>query len=221
MTQQQVGSFLFDPDERNGQQRFTFKGNELDMHGQPRGDRPTIGAIQNPLPGARAYYLAPDGSDAPDRGTRQAPWATAEYAVARLRPGDVLVLLPGTYRQPLVVRRSGTPQDFLHIVAENPPYETPAKFPTTGPSTIDAAGFGDAPAILLDGCAHVRVAGLRVINSAAPRRRGTARDPRLCAWSTCLSSPAPAWGFERPDAATRCTSAAWPAARPDTSWPAR
>ena len=179
VTRQQVGTFLFDPDERNGQQRFTFKGNELDMQGQPRGDRPTIGAIQNPLPGAKAYYLAPDGRDASDRGTRQAPWATADYALARLRPGDVLVLLPGTYRQPLVVRRSGTPQDFLHIVAENPPYETPAKFPTTGPSTIDAAGLGNAPAILLDGCAHVRVAGLRVINSAAPAAVEL-RDTRDC-----------------------------------------
>ena len=124
-SRQQVGTFLFDPDAANGQQRFTFKGNERDLFGQPRGDRPTIGAVQNPCPGARAWYVAPDGRDAPDRGSRQSPWATAAYALDRMRPGDLLVLLPGSYRQPIVVRRSGTPRDFLHIVAENPPYATP------------------------------------------------------------------------------------------------
>lgn len=167
-TQQQVGTFLFDPDAGNGQQRFTYKGNERDLFNQPRGDRPTIGAVQAPCPGSRAWYLSPAGQDAPDRGTRQLPWATANYAVERMRPGDVLVLLPGTYRQRIVVRRSGTPRDFLHIVAENPPYETPPKFPTTGQAVLDAADLGSTPAIYLDGCAHVRLAGLRVLNSQAP-----------------------------------------------------
>ena len=82
-----------------------------------------------------------------------------------MRPGDLLVLLPGNYRQPIVVRRSGTPRDFLHIVAENPPYHTPHKFPTTGQTVIDMAAGDDGPAVLLDGCAHVRVAGLGAINS--------------------------------------------------------
>ena len=168
VTKQQVGAFLFDPDAENGQQRFTYPGNERDAYGQPRGDRPSMGAVQQPCRGAQAYYLAPDGADAPDRGTRQAPWATAAYALARLRPGDLLVLRPGTYRQPIVVRRSGTPRDFLHIVAENPPYETPAKFPTGGATILDAAGLDSRPAVLLDGCAHVRVAGLRVLHSTAP-----------------------------------------------------
>ena len=58
-----------------------------------------------------------------------------------MRPGDLLVLLHGTYRQPIVIRRSGTPRDFLHIVAENPPYATPAKFATSGATIIDAAGI--------------------------------------------------------------------------------
>ena len=69
VSRRQVGDFLFDPDAGNGHQRITYKGNEFDMAGRPRGDRPTIGALQDPLPGARAYYLAPDGSDGPGRGT--------------------------------------------------------------------------------------------------------------------------------------------------------
>lgn len=179
VSRQQVGTFLFDPDETNGQQRFTFKGNEHDLYSQPRGDRPTIGAIQNPCPGARAWYLAPDGRDAPDRGSRQSPWATAAYALDRMRPGDLLVLLSGNYHQPIVVQRSGTPHDFLHIVAENPPYETPDKFPTSGQSVIDAAAAGAGPAVLLDGCAHIRVAGLRVVNCQAPAAVEL-RDTRDC-----------------------------------------
>ena len=167
VSRQQVGSFLFDPDAGNGYRRNTYKGNEFDLAGRPRGDRPTIGALQDPLPGAKAYYLAPNGVDGSQRGSRAAPWATADYALARMRPGDLLVLLHGTYRQPIVVHRSGTRRDFLHIVAENPPYSTPPKFPTSGPTIIDASSMGNAPAVLLDGCGHVRVAGLRVVDSKA------------------------------------------------------
>ena len=167
VSRQQVGDFLFDPDQGNGRQRFTFKGNEFDIAGHPRGARPTIGACQDPLPGARAFYVGPTGRDAPQGGTRAAPWATADYAIARMRPGDLLVLLAGTYRQPIVIRRSGTARDFLHVVAENPPYPAPAKFATGGPTVLDASAMGDTPAVLLDGCAHVRVAGLRVVGSKA------------------------------------------------------
>ncbi|MBL7039439.1 MAG: right-handed parallel beta-helix repeat-containing protein [Pirellulaceae bacterium] len=160
----QVGDFLFDPDQRNGNQRFTYKGNALDITGQARGDRPTLGAHQNPLPGAQTYYVAPDGQDAPGRGDRSKPFATFAHGLAQMRPGDLLVLLPGTYTERLIVHRSGTPRDFLHIVAQNPPYETPEKFPHGGSSIIEASGLGDQPAVLLDDCAHVRVAGLRVHN---------------------------------------------------------
>ncbi len=171
---QQVGTFLFDPDEANGNRRFTFKGNDRDMLGQPRGERPTLGAIQNPLPGARAYYIAPEGKDSPDRGSRTAPWASFAYSLARMRPGDLLVLLPGVYREPLVVNRSGTAQEFLHIVAENPPYPTPAKFPTRGPSVIDAAARGAARWVRSR--AHRRPAG-----NGLPRgsRRGTSQHAGL------------------------------------------
>jgi hypothetical protein len=42
-------------------------------------------------------YVAPFGSDA-NRGTDpSSPWATLDHAVAELRPGDSLVLLPGLY----------------------------------------------------------------------------------------------------------------------------
>ncbi len=82
-----------------------------------------------------------------------------------MHPGDVLVLKHGTYKQQIVVNRSGTSRDFIAIVAENPPYDTPPKFPNSGPTVIDASGLGDKPAILLDGCGHVRVAGIKVVGT--------------------------------------------------------
>ncbi len=166
-TKQQVGDFLFDPDEGNGHQTFTYKGNQKDIFGADRGDKPTIGAAENPLPGARAWYMAPDGADAAGRGAKDAPLATAAYALDRMRPGDVLVIRSGTYKQAIVIDRSGTSENFLHIVAEAPPYPTPPKFPTPGPAVIDAAALGDQPAILLKNCGHVRLAGLKVTHSAA------------------------------------------------------
>ena len=131
------------------------------------------------LPGARAWYVAPGGRDEPSGGSRQAPLGSVAVALARLRPGDLLVLLPGRYTEPIVINRSGTPENFLHIVAANPPYATPAGFPHDGSSVIDAAGRATAPAVLLDGCAHVRLAGLRVINSRAPAAVEL-RDTRDC-----------------------------------------
>ena len=164
-TKQQVGDFLFDPDEGNGNQTFTFKGNERDMLGDLRGEKPTIGAIEKPLAGARAWYMAVDGKDGDGRGAKDVPLATAAYALARMRPGDVLVLKHGTYKQQIVIDRSGTSKDFLAVVAEAPPYDTPPRFPTPGQVIIDASGLGDQPAILLKGCGHVRVAGIKVLNS--------------------------------------------------------
>jgi len=121
--------------------------------------------------------MAVDGKDAEGRGAKDAPLATAVYALARMRPGDVLVLKAGTYKQQIVIDRSGTSKDFLAVVAEAPPYDTPPRFPTPGQVIIDASGLGDQPAIVLKGCGHVRVAGIKVIGSksktAAVELQGT------------------------------------------------
>ena len=160
----QVGNFLFDPDAGNGQRRFTYKGNALDMVGRPRGERPTIGAVQDPLPGARAYYLSPGGDRRAAARQRAAPWATADYALARMRPGDLLVLLHGTYRQPIVVRRSGTRAEFPAHRRREPALRHAGEVPHRRPDDHRRRG-NQRPAVLLDGCAHVRVAGLKVINA--------------------------------------------------------
>ncbi len=62
VSHQQVGTFLFDPDEGNGHQRFTFKGNELDIVGRPRGQRPTIGALPGPAARGAGLLRRPRGA---------------------------------------------------------------------------------------------------------------------------------------------------------------
>ena len=47
-------------------------------------------------PTGPAYYISPTGDDNA-AGTRQAPWRTWSFAIARLAPGDTLVALDGTY----------------------------------------------------------------------------------------------------------------------------
>ena len=42
------------------------------------------------------YYLSPTGSDSAN-GSEDAPWRSFDYAIPRLRPGDVLVLKDGIY----------------------------------------------------------------------------------------------------------------------------
>ena len=219
VSRQQVGSFLFDPDAGNGYRRNTYKGNEFDLAGRPRGDRPTIGALQDPLPGARLTTLLPTAWTVA-RGSRAAPWATADYALARMRPGDLLVLLHGTYRQPIVVHRSGTRRDFLHIVAENPPYSTPPKFPTSGPTIIDASSMGNAPAVLLDGWPGT--SGWPGFGWSTRRQRPPSNfaTPAIASSSTCSSKRPPTLASVPPAAVTRSTSAVWPRPPSDTGWPA-
>lgn len=88
---------------------------ELDANPVPPG---TLGIVQQngvecladlaaPHPG-ELLYAAPDG-DARNRGDRpQAPLPLAE-ALCSLRPGQTLLLLPGTYRQSILLGEYGTP----------------------------------------------------------------------------------------------------------------
>lgn len=53
-----------------------------------------------PADAAQQYFVSPDGNDRA-AGTESSPWGTFQYALSRLRPGDVLVARGGTYREEL------------------------------------------------------------------------------------------------------------------------
>lgn len=56
---------------------------------------------------ATTYYVAKDGDDRLP-GTREQPFASINYALGQLRPGDSLLLRGGTYFESVVIHSSGT-----------------------------------------------------------------------------------------------------------------
>ena len=59
-----------------------------------------------PLALAATYYVSPSGSDGA-AGTQAAPFATVQFGVGKLNPGDVLMLRGGAYHESVTVTRSG------------------------------------------------------------------------------------------------------------------
>jgi len=80
----------------------------------------TIGADYGgyTLPNGPTYYVSPSGSNAND-GSRERPWATLSFAVQKLKPGDVLRVLPGSYNESVQVTVSGTASQRITIASES------------------------------------------------------------------------------------------------------
>ncbi|MGK0619494.1 MAG: hypothetical protein ABWU19_11340, partial [Meiothermus cerbereus] len=70
------------------------------------------------LPSGPTYYVGPGGSNTND-GSRERPWASLAYAVQRLKPGDVLRVLPGNYHGSVQVTVSGTASQRITIASES------------------------------------------------------------------------------------------------------
>ena len=69
------------------------------------------------IPSGPTYYVGPGGNNAND-GSRERPWATLGFAVQRLKPGDVLRVLPGTYYETVQVNVSGSASQRITIASE-------------------------------------------------------------------------------------------------------
>ncbi|HRW06404.1 MAG TPA: chondroitinase-B domain-containing protein [Caldilineaceae bacterium] len=80
---------------------------------------------------AATYYLGPNGQDTNSGRSAEAAWANFGQAWAYLQPGDILVLLDGTYHQPLAPNgRNGTAEAPITIRAQH-----------DGQVTIDGQGI--------------------------------------------------------------------------------
>lgn len=67
-----------------------------------------VGSILACLPAeAATYYVSPSGSDRAN-GTKAAPWRSLQQGVDQLKPGDILLIASGTYRERVEVKRGGT-----------------------------------------------------------------------------------------------------------------
>jgi hypothetical protein len=68
--------------------------------------------------GPASYFVSPVGEDVEDRGTRERPWQTVQFAVDRALPGDRVVLLPGLYPGETVLTHGGIEGAPVTIEAE-------------------------------------------------------------------------------------------------------
>lgn len=53
---------------------------------------------------AETYYIAPNGQDK-GNGTRKAPWPSVDYALGKVGGGNIIVLLPGMYQGPIIIKK--------------------------------------------------------------------------------------------------------------------
>lgn len=90
-------------------------------------DSPTTTPAGNPDP----LFVSPEGSDA-ERGIRDAPLQTIQEALDRVRPGEAVHVLPGTYAESVATARGGTPEKPIAITG---PRE--AVFNADGPFEIN------------------------------------------------------------------------------------
>ncbi len=66
---------------------------------------------------ARTYHVALSGKDAAP-GTAAAPWRTIQHSTNLLKPGDVLQIGPGVYRETVEVKHGGTAQAPITLEAQ-------------------------------------------------------------------------------------------------------
>lgn len=115
----------------------------------------SVTVTQGAAPGGPVRYVAPNGNDN-NAGTQAAPWKTIGQAVSVANPGDTIQVGAGTYREVVVVRRSGQPG--LPITIQSQPGER---------AVIDGTGLtvdGEIGLVTLDNVSHVTVAGFEIRN---------------------------------------------------------
>ena len=96
---------------------------------------------------ASEYWVAEGGEDAEDRGSRERPWATLQYAADRALPGDAVVLRPGVYGQRTIINRGGAEGAPLTVRAERK-WEAVVDGDRRFPNLIHIV---DAPHVALEG----------------------------------------------------------------------
>ncbi|GDY20619.1 hypothetical protein LBMAG56_19650 [Verrucomicrobiota bacterium] len=85
--------------------------NPFDGKGKPEVIDPQYGAIsfttEREQPAAKTYYVATDGDDANSGLERGLAWRTVGHAASRIRAGDTVLIVGGTYSEKVRVRVSG------------------------------------------------------------------------------------------------------------------
>lgn len=101
---------------------------------------------------ASTFYVAPRGNDA-NPGTRTRPWRTIQYAADRVRGGQTIVVLAGTYHERVVVKTGGSKsRGFVTFRGNNG-------------AVISAEGVAGDHQILISGKQYVTVTGFELADN--------------------------------------------------------
>ena len=79
---------------------------------------------------AQTYYVSTSG-DNNNTGTQNSPWRTIQYAVDKTAPGATVLVEDGTYRESVVLTRSGSPEAYITLKSVNQ-WGAKVEIPTTG-----------------------------------------------------------------------------------------
>ena len=112
---------------------------------------------------APAYYVSPAGSDASDGRTERTAFASPQKALDRAQPGDIVVLMEGTYRggqaNVAVFRRPGTPDAWITL--KNYPGQHPT-LTSTGWNIVSITDGSKAKPSDIPSLAYLEIRGLHI-----------------------------------------------------------
>ena len=143
-----------------GRVRQPLAETDIDDYGRPRSTRGSLGAHE--MPGTlepRTLYVGPELSEG--EGSEQEPFDSIELATRASRPGDTIILLPGTYSA-----------DHVHILGRGAPGA-----PLTIRSQKRHEAVFEGTQILLEECGYVRIEGIKLVN---PPHEGIRLGERAC-----------------------------------------
>jgi hypothetical protein len=137
---------------------------------------PAPAPIPDPSPVVGDWYVSPSGSDNNSGKTPSNAFATVTRAAVAARPGDVVVVADGTYRDRVVTDTSGTASERITYMAASP---HGAKIDASGYYTawqnsgnyVDIVGFdisGSNYQGILSLASNVRIVGNHVHDLAVP-----------------------------------------------------
>jgi hypothetical protein len=114
-----------------------------------------------------SFYISPGGSDGDSGTSSSSAWKTFNYAIPKLRPGDTLILLDGTYNERLFIDCSrnasnGTEQSPITVKAQNE-------------RRAFIQGNGVDPPIQLQNCSYWVIEGIRAESRDNPNVNGGAK----------------------------------------------
>ncbi len=125
----------------------------------------TLPAEATPLPSSEGntYYVSPSGDNS-NPGTLQRPWKDPGYASRKLKPGDTLIILGGTYilqkfDQDIIIPPSGGENAWITIKGES------------GKRPILKSGENLLTAIDLSGKSYIRIENLEITHEKGENAR--------------------------------------------------